>query len=45
MQTSQYMSYRSLQERREGLETFRTSRNRVIRRRKGRRRRKKMMRK
>ena len=43
MQTSQCMSFRSLQERREGLETFQTSINRVIRWRKGRRRRKMMM--
>ena len=39
MQTSQCMSYRSLQERREGLEAFQTARSRGRRRRMGRRRR------
>jgi hypothetical protein len=43
MQTSQCLSYRSLQERREGLEAFQTSLQRRSRRRMRRRRRRMMM--
>ena len=43
MHTSQFLSYRSLQQKREGLEAFQTSSNRGRRRRMRRRRRTMMM--